>query len=70
MHAMYRGLNVAEILGDPEKLAKAYSTVAFVTKRLDYAAKAQSSAAPGTPTSAFCSMLFGGMSIGEGENLR
>ena len=70
MHCVYRGLNVAEILGNSEKLAMAYSTVAFVTKRLDYAAKAQNSAPPGTPTSAFCSMLYGGMSIGEGEFMK
>ena len=41
MHAVFRGLNLAEILGHPEKLAKAYSTIAFVTKRVDYAEKAQ-----------------------------
>ncbi|GMH72139.1 hypothetical protein TL16_g05837 [Triparma laevis f. inornata] len=67
MHAVFRGLNLAEILGHPEKLAKAYSTIAFVTKRVDYAEKAQRSAATGSPTSAFCSMVYGGMLIGEGD---
>ena len=49
-----QSLNVSLYLS---QLAKAYSTIAFVTKRVDYAEKAQRSAAVGSPTSAFCSMV-------------
>ena len=66
-HAVYRGLNISEMLGESELMAKAYSTVAFVTKSVDYANKAQEAAIPNSPTSAFTQMLYGGMRIGEGD---
>lgn len=69
LYCSLRGLNLAEMVGPSEELAKAYSTYAFVKKSPFYGGLARETAESVgalAPVTAFCAMLYGGMLIGEG----
>jgi class 3 adenylate cyclase len=70
MYCVYRGVNLGEMLGTSDELAKAYATIAFVLKSTRFgklAGDTASAVSKDSPTVAFCMMLYGGMVIGEGD---
>jgi len=70
IYCCLRGLNLAEMVGHCEELAKAYATYAFVKKSAFYGSLARKSAervGSLAPVTGFCAMLYGGMLIGEGH---
>ena len=70
MHCVYRNVNLAEMLGPSDELAKAYATIAFVLKSTKFGKAAGDAAlamSESSPTVAYSMTLYGKMLVGEGE---